>query len=123
MPTSMALFDVRSRSLNRGALEHGLLDEFWKLWVPKLERDRHASDWLDIAGSLAPQSEMFRRALLAMTMSKVGQFQKDRTMIKDGMELYGAALRKVVVALKRPEQARRLDVLATCKVLMLYQVS
>ncbi|KAF2183035.1 hypothetical protein K469DRAFT_668537 [Zopfia rhizophila CBS 207.26] len=122
--------DARFRDLNRTALEVKCFDTFWALYLPKTLRNNSISDdltafvvnWAELAQALTSGNDILRCALLALSVSKVGQLNNDRAMIQRGMELYGKTLSRVGSALRNLATLNKMEVLTTCTLLALYEV-
>lgn len=130
-----SLTDVRSKDLNRSAFEIHCFNAFWSLYLPRVvlsECPTKPSIAFNAAGNWArwarwtqdmvPNCEHMRCALLAVSASRVGQSRHDPTMIHHGMKLYGKAISQVAGQLKDLPRLRQTEVIATCRLLALYEV-
>jgi len=124
--------DVRIRSLNRTALETKCFTAFWELygsknepigkWGPETKIHKTATSLIQYIAQHVPDSDKLRCALLALSVSKLGQANKDQAMMKRGMELYGKALTKVAFELNHQAAFDKMEMLVTCRLLALYEV-
>ncbi|KAF2798109.1 hypothetical protein K505DRAFT_371984 [Melanomma pulvis-pyrius CBS 109.77] len=126
-----SIADMRTRDLNRAALETKCFTTFWDLYIPK---DKDIGKWgLDAnrTNALArlpaytsrnvSSSDKLRCALLALSISKIGRANQDRAMIERGMELYGKSLSQVTSQLRRQAGFDSMEMLVTCRLLALYE--
>lgn len=124
--------DVRTRDLNRAALETKCFTAFWELfgakdepigkWGPETKIYKTATRLMHYTAQHVPGSDKLRCALLALSVSKLGRANKDQAMIKRGMELYGKALNKVAFEIKHQVAFNKMEMLVTCRLLALYEV-
>ena len=65
---------------------------------------------------------MIKNAMQAVSVSSIGWWRKDPVMTRRGIELYVKSLAQVSIALKRPKNPDTVEVMATCRLLALYEV-
>ncbi|KAH7135693.1 hypothetical protein B0J11DRAFT_167077 [Dendryphion nanum] len=129
VPTTPSAADHRIKDLNRTALELGLFTAFWDLYYPKgTEKNvptevpiRDTIRWGHSIQSMIPGSSLTRSALLALTVSELGQSKQDENMVHRGMELYGTSLARLACELKTPSKITHTELAATCRLLALYE--
>jgi hypothetical protein len=128
----VSISDVRSRDLNRTIFEIEVFEAFWAIYLPKdvllgpVVRFPNAPNaverWARWTQSLTATSDTVRCALLALTVAKLGRARQDQAMVRQGLELYGKSLSQVVGELKTPSRVDRAEMIATCRLLALYEV-
>lgn len=110
-------------------MELGLFNEFWNLYYSKGTLKETPSElpikdairWGYSIQAMIPGSSLTRSALLALSVSEVGQTKQDQGMIHRGMELYGTSLARLACELKTPSKITQTELAATCRLLALYE--
>ncbi|KAF2261723.1 hypothetical protein CC78DRAFT_499687, partial [Lojkania enalia] len=131
MSSVLSPIDFRLRDLNRSALEIEYFDAFWDIYLPKpfLKARMHDFQgikiplvrWARWTQDRSAQNDTLRCALLALCISKVGWWKRDQSMKRRGIELYGRSLLRVAAALRNLERIDRTQLVATCRLLVLYE--
>ncbi|PSN67968.1 hypothetical protein BS50DRAFT_620404 [Corynespora cassiicola Philippines] len=127
----ISLADFRMKDLQRSAFELACLETFWVLYLPKpaclSQVQGSTSDslktWVTHTNHYLPQSDALRCAMLAIGASKVGEAKGDRSLVERGIELYGSALMQLASQLQTKDYSKRFGLLATCRLLALYEQS
>jgi hypothetical protein len=124
--------DIRVRNLNRTANESLALNAFWDLYLPRpcvttvKETFPFTSGsihrWASYTTHYAPQSEIVRCALLALSTAQLGRTRKDNYLMQRGFELYGQALSQIGNTLKAPNGRKDFGVINSCRLLALFEV-
>jgi hypothetical protein len=118
---------IATKSLDRTASQARILDDFWESFFPKcLRPTTNGSDYLDewayfIKTSYDAKSSA-KIALLATGLAALGLRTGERRYQVAAMEAYSRALMDVNRALQDSERCKSVNVLATCKILALYEV-
>ena len=114
-------------SFGRTALETQVIEEFWTRYLPRDSPNTvHvggilACPWKKTIQDLSMSDESVALAVRACAFTSLGQLDENSHYVKRGQELYIKCLRGTNKALQNPTQARGDAVLATCKVLGLYE--
>ncbi|KAM7185206.1 hypothetical protein V8F33_012549 [Rhypophila sp. PSN 637] len=115
--------------LTRAAYEVRYLELFWDAYMPlksNLGEREHVTyvnpAWADAANNLYPVDEALRTALLALGLRTIGRRDGHQWMVNEGVDAYVRSLRHVSRQLRQPKGWKADSLLATSKVLGLYEL-
>ncbi|KAF2114531.1 hypothetical protein BDV96DRAFT_100562 [Lophiotrema nucula] len=123
--------DTRLKILNQSAFEIECSDAFWDTYLPRSGRkelfacysdpDRVMYRWATWTQTKSTQSRTLKNAMLAVSATNIAWWKNDPIMTRRGMELYGKSLAQMAAALKNPKNTNTLEMIATCRLLALYE--
>ncbi|KAF2001727.1 hypothetical protein P154DRAFT_619097 [Amniculicola lignicola CBS 123094] len=122
-------FGIQAQSLNRSALEVAYFSAFWNLYLPQAvlngtivpKRLNPVIRWVKWIQSMIGKDTTLRCALLALSLTNLGQARIDRAMIEQGMQLYGKALARLASDIRTPARIRTSEIMATTSILSTYE--
>lgn len=118
-------------SVNRSAVQSQIGSLFWDLYMPQGEcmvRDAyiikcgHPMNWAELVPNVSEQDTSLEDAFSALSVSRVGQGNKDMRLVHESSKVYGRALRELQAALFDPKRMYLDDILMACMLLGLYEV-
>ncbi|EXJ93834.1 hypothetical protein A1O1_02227 [Capronia coronata CBS 617.96] len=126
-PTPAAL----QRSVDRAAVESQCRSLFWDLYMPQgdascrdafILRCGHPMNWAEVFQDISDQDRSLEEAFSALSISRVGQGNKDVRLVHESAKFYGNALKELQGALFDPKRMYSNQVLMACMLLGLYEV-
>lgn len=126
-PTPIAL----QRSVDRTAVESQCRSIFWDLYMPQgdasvrdafILRCGHPMNWAEVIRDVSNHDRSLEDAFSALSISRVGQGNKDIRLVHESTKLYGKALKELQGALFDPKRMFSNQVLMACMLLGLYEV-
>jgi len=125
----MALSPLGHASLHITDVRQQLDSAFWQAYLPSGESASASAITFDIVGTwiptvrhLADQDSNTRLALDSCMLMAMGRTQGNSGYVRQGMALYGRALRDTNRALQHEATARTVGTLAACKLLAMCEV-
>lgn len=115
-------------SLTQTAYNSRYIDLFWSAYLPggQLFNDKAASlshgGWVTVAQDLYPSDRSLQLAMHSVALRGVGTLNDDRSLMKQGSEVYTQCLREFNKALCDPERLRLDGVLCTARLMSLFEV-
>ena len=104
-------------------------EEFWNIYFPTEDvaldgsiGGVHSAPWIPAIRTLAQQDARLRNALHAVAFAGVGWMQNDYDFVQQARKSYALALRSVNLALQDPESAQDDAVLASVRVLGMFEL-
>ncbi|KIX09705.1 uncharacterized protein Z518_00786 [Rhinocladiella mackenziei CBS 650.93] len=118
-------------SIDRNAIESQCRSLFWDLYLPQGDcevRDefilkcKHPMNWIEVIQNIHQQDASLENAFSALSISRVGQGNRDIRLVRESTKLYGKALKELQLALFDPDRMHSDHVLMACMLLGLYEV-
>ncbi|KIW18039.1 hypothetical protein PV08_02326 [Exophiala spinifera] len=118
-------------SLNQTAVQAQCRSLFWDLYMPQgdcacrdafLIRCGHPMNWAELIQDVPRQDNALEEAFSALTISRVGQANKDVRLVRESSRIYGRALKELQEALFDPKRMYSDHTLMACMLLGLYEV-
>lgn len=111
-------------SLKSTAMENKYIETFWELLIPSISRASHTpnGDWTRVIRDRYTADGPFRNAVLALTLSRVGQYTGNNSVARSGAIHYNDCLREVARKIDLQKGACNDEVLAVCLILSLYEI-
>ena len=110
-------------SLKNSAMELHYTGMFWELFLPVSTHASQSSgrDWTRTIRDHYTPSRLVKDAMLALTLSRVGQYNGNREITSSGRVHYNKCLRQITQTINRQKGASSDDIIAACLVLGLYE--
>lgn len=83
---------------------------------------RSINQFAGILATLSRREEALRQTILAIGLVTLGKGSNDQTVVRQGQALYGKAMQEVGVALHSPQRQKSEALLATARLLGLYEI-
>ncbi|KAF2172354.1 hypothetical protein M409DRAFT_50068 [Zasmidium cellare ATCC 36951] len=118
---------LQHRSFSRTALEIQVVDQFWKIYLPRDDPNTVyigaivKAPWKRAVQAICLQDRWVLIALQACAFMSLGRLQRNRHYVQYGRQLYGRALRETNNAIRDPARAQSDGTLASCKLLGMYE--
>ena len=125
LESTLSQLSARERPLDRTAFEAGSVGHFWDRYVPSDTAQGvggvYAGYWIKTIQDLAIFDETANIALQATALTALGRQNSDAALLRDGTRLYARALHETNKALQDAERAQSDAILASCKLLSMYE--
>jgi hypothetical protein len=119
-----------SQALSRSTFQLRVIDEYWQIFFPKVAFSQATSLPTELMGSWAfvvqqsyMEKSLVKTALLAVTLANLSRRSGDKSLGVGAIEAYSTALREVNSSLQDQKRRRSDVLLATIKLLALYEAS
>ncbi|KAL2423871.1 hypothetical protein ABEF95_008888 [Exophiala dermatitidis] len=118
-------------SVNRTAVESQCRSLFWDLYMPQggaacrdafILRCGNPMNWAEVIQRVSNQDKSLEGAFSALSISRVGQGNKDVRLVHESAKIYGKALKELQEALFDPNRMFSNQILMACMLLQLYEV-
>ncbi|KAF2502567.1 hypothetical protein BU16DRAFT_13443 [Lophium mytilinum] len=121
-------FEPLPQNLGCSAFEAKTFELFWNEFLPEAHKCSTqnygipaVSQWVEAVEKHSSSCDVLRFALRAVSTSRIGSTTGNAAMMQQGIEFYGIALAQLNRALRDPQQARRVELLASCKLLAMFE--
>jgi hypothetical protein len=127
-PSDLVTVPVLPDTLARSAYENRYIGIFWTTYLPNgqvpsaNELQSTLLRWTNTIQVLYQTNSTLKKAFLALCLASSGRLEGQEWMCKYGLRLYNSALHDMAMALKRPPNTKLDSILATAKLLGLYEV-
>lgn len=110
-----------NEKLCNSAIELKYIESFWALYLPA-SGNPHAigRDWTSVINERYLSDNGLKSALLAVTLSRIGQQIGDRSLVLSGSKHYGNCLRELSKSIEATKSIE--EVIATCLLLGSYEI-
>jgi hypothetical protein len=115
-------------SLNQTAFESRVLDDYWEIYFPKVNFAQQAAQfdelgsWVFSIQRSYPDEHVVKTSMLAVGFASLARRSGEKRFSVAAMESYSRVLLEVNRSLQDAERWKKDSVLATCKLLALYEV-
>ncbi|OAG04845.1 uncharacterized protein CC84DRAFT_1165223 [Paraphaeosphaeria sporulosa] len=111
-------------SLESTAMQIKYIDTFWELLLPTMSRASRSPNggWTQVIRDHYTADGPFKNAMLALTLSRVGQYSGNADVARSGAIHYTNCLREVARKIDIQRGACNDELLAVCMILGLYEV-
>ncbi|PVI06194.1 hypothetical protein DM02DRAFT_650100 [Periconia macrospinosa] len=114
-----------TKSLQATAMKIKYVDVFWEIFLPSMSSASRTpnGDWTRLVRDRYSTGDgPFKNALLAVTLSRVGQYSNNMSMTITGDNYYNACLRQIIQAINQNDKVSNDETIATCLLLSLYEI-
>ncbi|KAF2817594.1 uncharacterized protein BDZ99DRAFT_19666 [Mytilinidion resinicola] len=125
---AVSSFEPLPQNLGCSAFETKTFELFWTDFLPRDHRcsTQHygipaVTQWAKAIEKYSPGCEVLRSAFRAVSTSRIGLTSGNAAMTQQAIELYGRALAQVNRALRDPQQVGRVELVASCKLLAMFE--
>ncbi|KAK5290358.1 hypothetical protein LTR80_006671 [Exophiala xenobiotica] len=131
LPYARSIVAPLPGSLNQTAVQSQCRNLFWDLYMPQGDcacRDAfllscgNPMNWTELIQQVTKQDHSLEEAFSALTISRVGQANKDVRLVYESSKIYGKALKELQEALFDPKRMYSDQILMACMLLGLYEV-
>lgn len=111
-------------SLQKSAFEVKYIDSFWEMLIPSMSSASRTSnrDWTRVIRDRYTSDGPFKNAMLALTLSRIGQCSGNDSVTRTGSVRYNGCLREISRTIQVQKNTCSDELIASCLVLSLYEI-